>query len=160
MRGWVSLLVAIAVIPLIINEVLRFYDAYHACDEQFLSNWRLYTNPVCADPMQRRTMGDKQDRACTEAEEQNRLSPVYCAWRRMWHEGAVYHVWHMLAHSYWMQFGLSVTVIVTTLVLTAWTCNQRAQRAWFASIQQQQQQQYPALGDGYPVVRVRHIAHE
>jgi hypothetical protein len=165
MRGWVSLLIAIALIPFLISEALRFYDAYYECDERFISNWRLYTNAVCMDPVQRRTLGEKQDRACSEAEEQNRLPPVYCAWRRMWYDGAVYHVWHMLAYSYWMQFGLAVIVIVTTFGLTAWLCNQRSHRNWTGDMliqlqQHQQQQHHQPISDGYAVPRLYHKRNE
>jgi len=104
------------VAPFFVYESLRFYTAHKVCAQTHFQNELLLSNKMCADPWELHLHGEKAGEACRKAIEENRVSPLSCAWQHMWIKGEPYKVWSMLTDSYWMLGA----VVVPSVLLTIW----------------------------------------
>ncbi len=118
-----QLLLALLVTPFVAYEGVRFYTAHQRCLVVHEQNEALKANRVCSDLYERFLHGDKQDAACRQAEEENRVSPLACAAREMWTAGVPQHVVSMMTESPWMVFGLACTTIASIAWLIARACS-------------------------------------
>ena len=120
------LLTTILIGPLFIYESLRLYSLFHTCTSTWKSNDALLANPTCSDPWLRSSHGEKQQELCKQAHEENLVSPMSCAWKRLWIEGEVYKVWAIISDSPIMVFFITLPTVLLFVYMCFQSCNQRA----------------------------------
>jgi hypothetical protein len=122
-------LASIVVVPFFAYEGLRFYTALDACNQMQFQNRLLLNDRTCFDPIVRYERGEKQDALCKRAELENKISPTSCAWRNMWLDGEVYHVWTMITRSHVMLTVFIVPCFLLTILMCFWSCMSNAQHS-------------------------------
>lgn len=113
---------AVVIVPFFVYEGLRFYTAFATCNQMQAQNLLLLNDRSCFDPIERHVRGEKQEALCKRAEEENQISPASCAWRNMWLNGEVYHVWSMITRSHVMLAVIIVPCSMLTIWLCFWSC--------------------------------------
>lgn len=122
----VPLSISILIGPLFIYESIRLYSLFHACTATWKTNDALLVNPTCSDPWLRNSHGDKQQELCKQAHAENLISPMSCAWKRLWLEGEPYKVWSTISDSPIMIFSITLPAVLMIIYMCFQSCNVRA----------------------------------
>jgi hypothetical protein len=103
---WV--VVCFVFIPFSVFEGVRFYLDLEHCRQEHAENAHLLQSDTCSSD--NRLKFRKKRQLCEQAERENAVEPVMCAWRRLWKQSEVLRVWHMLTSSYLLIWGGAVIV--------------------------------------------------
>lgn len=102
-------LFSIVVLPFFIFESIRFHSLHETCKKIHHENEMLLAGTDC-NSFERHQFA-KKHKMCLEIEEEQKITPFWCAWHRLWNEGEPLRVWKMFTESYWMLLGLSCFII-------------------------------------------------
>lgn len=113
---------SLVVMPFCIFESIRFHTLYQTCNKTHKENKLLLAGTDC-NAWERHEF-QKKDKMCHEAEEEQKITPFWCAWHRLWQEGEPLRVWKMFTESHWMLWGISLPVICFIIYQWFASCHQ------------------------------------
>ena len=108
--GALTVLLTLVIFPFGAYEGIRFYQSHQACTQEHRENTAILASITC-DAWHRHQFGSKVNSVCQEADREVQISPLSCAWKRMWSEGEVYRVWAMFTQSYLMLWATTVPIV-------------------------------------------------
>lgn len=130
--GWAFLFFVL--LPFLTYEALRLRLLYDECIQLHVENELLLKSESCNSENRRRFA--KKDVMCREAEEEQKLEPASCTWRRFWQEGEVLRVWNMFTRSHWMLWGTLIPLVCFLIFMLFASRNQRLRDERMLSFQE------------------------